>query len=356
MSPEQLSLIAIMSVLAMAGFFLGFAGSGLKLRLEESEERDDSRAYLGVAALFLGSIGVAALFFGPILIEVSSYESNYRILNTSPIFAFTSKMFVLSGGILAAYFLRLRTVWVLPIAIIFLVACWGIYSSNKDPILIAILASASLFHINKLGKSLSALVAIVSGVVVISAVFPVLFSMYRAGLDLSTALVVVSHRGVFMSSDPSGPFVSLLGAVTSTSDMLWGSTYIQAITSWVPGFLWPGKPVSLAEEFAIRNIADWSPGRGLGFSLLGESYMNFGLIGPLVQFAGIGWLWGMSWRVVRTTRLLDTRLFKSVYSVAGLYMIFIMHRGESSLIVTQFVQSILPILVVALVASKIKYK
>lgn len=345
MSDEQLETISVMAVLALIGFTIGFVASGLRIRLDQPEpggRRDHS--FVGVLALVAVSVAVGLIFFADTIVEVSSYEANYRILNTSPAFAFTTKVFIVAACVGAASMIRQGSAWMYWTPLVLVVASWGIYSSNKDPILIALLACGSLLHVRQVGASTGSLVLVATAALAGAAILPVIFSAYRAGVDLSVALTVLAQRGAFMSSDPSGPFVSLVGSISAASGPLWGESYLQAVTSWVPGFLWPGKPIDLAEEFARQNIAEWSPGRGLGFSLLGESYINFGLAGPLLQYGAIGWLWGVAWRVVRTTRLLSTTVFKSLYSVAGMYMLFIMHRGGTSLLVTQFAQIVLPVL------------
>lgn len=356
-SNRENAMISIMAVLALIGFSAGMWWSGFTHRFDvknESGAIGDQR--LGLLLLFLLSFIIIALRYGDLVSQVSVYAGNYTVLNTKPIFAYLTKIFVVSSSVLACYLIRKDGVSLAPLFLISLCILWGVYSSNKDPILIGMLGLFAIVYRTRILRRPVLTFSLLALAVGLAAVLPIAFSLYRAGFDIGQTLPLVMSRGAFITSDPAGPFVSLITVLRGDDGLQWGVSYLRAPVSWIPGFLWAGKPLSLAEQFAREYITNWTPGKGLGYSLLGESYANFGIIGPLLQYSLIGYLWGSVWNIVKAINIFDPDMFLSVYGIVGFYVLITMHRGDSSLMVVQTVQALLPILVSVLVVHRIKIK
>ena len=69
-----------------------------------------------------------------------------------------------------------------------------------------------------------------------------------------------------------------------------GSTYAYFAVSWIPRFMWPDKPEAgianrnFSVEYGITT-AEIAEGTTFGMSLLGEGYINFGIVGVLAAMA-----------------------------------------------------------------------
>lgn len=78
-------------------------------------------------------------------------------------------------------------------------------------------------------------------------------------------------------------------------DWLYGRTYLEAIFSLIPGFFFGGslnRPF-LSGGYLYKQLMEgnrFNPNHGYGFSLLGETFINFGYCGPIVVFFGLGYL------------------------------------------------------------------
>lgn len=84
----------------------------------------------------------------------------------------------------------------------------------------------------------------------------------------------------------------------------------------------------------------------VGYSLLGESFTNFGAAGPLLQYVGLGLAWNLVWLGVVRRLITNDTLFMSLYAVYGYYLLIMMHRGPFSGIVTELAHTLPPLLLV----------
>src|SRR6185437_13391886 len=73
---------------------------------------------------------------------------------------------------------------------------------------------------------------------------------------------------------------------------MWGTSFLDAIMSLVPTPLWSalgvGSHAFHPSVWLVQNSGDVAFGAGLGYSLVGEAYLNFGMLGCLM-FIPIGW-------------------------------------------------------------------
>lgn len=115
---------------------------------------------------------------------------------------------------------------------------------------------------------------------------------------------VVGHTAdeVGASLDTVGRSMEL---VPGRFDYFWGQTYVDAVARVVPSLIWnrPDAIVSsswLTEQTSARKSAGKG---GLGFSIVAEAYINFGVIGAPFILALIGWMHGAAERILTRPRL-----------------------------------------------------
>ena len=96
------------------------------------------------------------------------------------------------------------------------------------------------------------------------------------------------------------------------------------------------------------------PGQGMGYSLLGESYLNFGFFGAFFQYFLIGFLWGKTWNFFKNKfSKINYNLWLSIYYVFGFYILLVMHRAFSSAIFKQLLLVVIPLTIISIFFNKL---
>ena len=112
-----------------------------------------------------------------------------------------------------------------------------------------------------------------------------------------------------------------------------------------------------AETVARENISNWSEGQGMGYSLLGESYLNFNYLGAFIQYFMIGYLWGKIWNFFkRKISKINYHIWLSIYYTLGVYILFVMHRAFFASIFKQLIIILIPMYLVTVFFNKITIK
>lgn len=322
--------IVVMGTMALWGFAFGYWASGFRLFAGRAHPRvSDTRALpRHLIVLVGGALTVVVAFFGDKIASVSTYAGNYATVYSSPLYSLLTEIAAVGLAVWSATVAHRSPR--LSIALLFLIVGWGVYSSDKDPILFAILSFATRFvwpdRRMKWRLLFGALVVMLLAGPLLS-----MFSIYRAERTVSLADVAVTS--FMLGKDPTGPMVSLVETVSNRQiDYQLGATYVTGLTALVPRALWPDRPLDLSEAFIRERMqSSWRPGQGLAYSLLAEAYLNFGWLGPLVQFTGMGLVWGLAWKFVQRSLLrLGFRYWRAVYCTVGYYTLIVMHRSPTS--------------------------
>jgi hypothetical protein len=83
----------------------------------------------------------------------------------------------------------------------------------------------------------------------------------------------------------AGPYLSLLSAVSDSTQHLYGSSYYESFLAVVPRFLYPGqKPPILSSEFASQVHRGGGSVSGWGYNPVAEAFVNFGAAGVALLF------------------------------------------------------------------------
>lgn len=342
-SDDQIKVFA-MGLMALIAF-----ASGYSLYAVNVLKKDCSLVYLKKSIIILFIILCVSLvllfsFSSSLIDGISSYISRPSIVFNNPSFSFVTNLIVVNLSIISGilFIKRRKTI----IAIILLCICigWGFYISDKNPILIALLALPIYFYNNWIRK-FSFFMILLIGITFFIFLIPA-FSLYRA--DISLKDIVDKYKDFSLTkNDYSGPMISLSKFVNN-KEPLYGSTYAESFCLFIPRFIWPDRPDDPTVTFAKQEISDYEPGLGLGYSALGEAYLNFGILGPLFVYFIFGVCWGLLWRFI--FQLLTSQyslLSVTMYYIIGYNELILMHR---SLIVGVF-KHILFLIAVVLVTK-----
>lgn len=331
LSTAQLSQIIIMGTMAFSAFSIGYYLSSFNpLKIRGKFQTRLSRIPYSLRIVFIGALITILIFFYKSLLAVNTYEGAYGIRYSNPVFSLLCGYTVLYGAVIAsAIILRDKNLRskAFGIGLILLIISWGIYSSDKNVILIGLLAVAAAYSNVIKKQSVTFLIIIFTGCVILIYLIKV-FSFYRGGWDLYVAFYMAVKNFGIRYVDPLGPFISLQYILNNCSELQYGQTYLHIFYLIIPRFLWKGRPLDLSEQFAQNMISDWHPGQGLGYSPLAEAYLNFSWLGPVIQYFLLGLLWGYFWKFLR--KILwkyPQEIWQSLYYVLGYYLLILMHRG-----------------------------
>ena len=177
--------------------------------------------------------------------------------------------------------------------------------------------------------------------------------------NLEVLKYLLSTFGVFRFTDPAGPMHVFFVLVIDNENFSYqfGKTYLNAFYNWIPKFIWADRWLDPAETVARENISNWSEGQGMGYSLLGESYLNFNYLGAFIQYFMIGYLWGKIWNFFkRKISKINYHIWLSIYYTLGVYILFVMHRAFFASIFKQLIIILIPMYLVTVFFNKITIK
>lgn len=223
---------------------------------------------------------------------------------------------------------------------------WSIYSNDKDPMVLAMLAFTATYLHRVSKKALNPLIAILAATATLLATTlgTIAFGLVRAGTDLSHIREDIAAKGIFIAIDPAGPAFVNTSALRSTATPLFGSTILHGLFLWLPRFVWPSRPTDFGQTFAQEYYSNWHPGFGYGFSPIAEGWYNFRTLGVILVFALIGTLLGLARNVIlQVTRRPIGWAFTGSAAVVVLlgYVSFTSMRGTLANLVTALLQNLM---------------
>jgi len=340
--------VVLMTSLAILGFWAGHriangrpAGARRVERPVAQPPATPPPPY-GIVAAGLVSLVPIALLYTAQVKAVQSYYGHVAVAYENGVFSFLVTVVVLSTAVWAAWQILAWRRGLLPVMLVILLCGWGVYASDKDPILMAGLAAGAALARRRRARAAWLVLFAVGGVATLW-IGSVALSQFRAGAEIDLG-APLRHGWVFRATDASGPIVSIGEYMGRDSGLSFGVTYVRDAVLWIPRLLWPSRPLDLAEEFARSHMPQWRPGFGLGFSLLAEAYANFGVAGAFIQYLMLGGVWGLGWRLVRRVLGHDREtVWRALYVVFGYYVLLVMHRGPVGGMVTLIAQGLAPL-------------
>lgn len=331
----QLQIVA-MGTAALLAFTAGYDVTGFAPFVVSHgvvDAADGRPETVNQSTYWLGGVCLLALlaFYRYELGAVGTYQGNYSIAYSSPLFSILIELMVTSLA-LAAGVLGCREANKRPAVAVLLVipvVLWSIYSSDKDPMLLGLLGGGAYFVQQRRKHQMRVIVGIVAACSLAGPLVG-LFSTYRAEGKLTAD--DFRFHSLMLERDPMGPMVSLVEILQDESiEHRYGATYLDSLVLLIPKSLWPDRPLDLSENFIRERLAGWQPGMGMGYSLLAEAYLNFGWLGCVIQYAILGFIWGHSWRLLQKYfAVFGEGYWRAIYCTVGYYTLIMMHRAPMS--------------------------
>lgn len=350
--------ILILSILALVGFYYGLKLSKFSPISKLSNSENLIRKWKGGLFLIIVFPLIILLFFNDEIILSGTYDGNYSTIYNNPIYSLLLEYTYISVSVFnGILILKNKKIKFLNLLIAFTIIIWGIYSSNKDPIVISLAPFLLYFTFKPPKKAYYFLLYFIILVLFVVS-FLTVFSVFRKELNLTYDVItsIISQFGIFRYTDPAGPMHVFTELITNNNnfEFEFGKTYLSFFYIWIPKLIWPGRWLDPAQEFAQNNITNWMPGQGMGYSLLGESYLNFGFFGAFFQYFLIGFLWGKTWNFFKNKfSKINYNLWLSIYYVFGFYILLVMHRAFSSAIFKQLLLVVIPLTIISLFFNKL---
>ena len=139
--------------------------------------------------------------------------------------------------------------------------------------------------------------------------------------------------------------VQLSAHANGTLQYLYGSSYVNALTSVIPRALWPGKPGSLDEHLnAVLFPATDAKNIGFAFSAYSEPTANFGIVGVVVVFSIFGFLLGKLTKITNSS----TSVIPTFFGVIVVGYIFPLMRGSFTFNSQRVLVPLVPVLIALL--------
>ena len=354
------ALVIFLATLAIVAFMLGYNLSGYRAKPEAFFQSAVPRLFsknssVSVSVnfiMFLSLICLLIFFREELSSSISGYELNVATVHLNSSYSYLKFIFTITTSICAFTYLCVRKRNTVGLLLIFLVVAFGIASSDKNPILIGSLPLVCWMCIHGYKKqwfSITATLILVLGFALVLILLPI-FSLYRAGVDIFSVDLMERYYFSFTRIDPAGPFISLSEALRDSGPLSFGSTYLKNFAILIPKMLWVNRPLDLGEQFAMDFLSSWSPGQGLGYSLMSEGLVNFGYLGAFLHYFIIGFMWGMVWRIVGC--LIKGALYPNIfYRTVGFYLLVLMHRGASLQILKSLLHFLVPLVVIGLIVK-----
>lgn len=140
-----------------------------------------------------------------------------------------------------------------------------------------------------------------------------------------------------------------LQVVPSLADHRLGSTYVDDLLIAVPRAIWPDKPVDGDTQLmTVIWPVSARAGVGLSFSLFGEPYLNFGILGVAMVCAALGATWRALYAWV--SRAGTNPVAITVFALSWPYL-FVYLRGSLGTGYPRQVIMLAPVVAIALVAA-----
>ena len=355
-------IIIMLGLYAVVGFYLGLKVSGFSrfentfLKYNKSEINIDKIEKGLILILYATLTLIIMAYWNILIIQLKGYSEAWAVADTIPIYSFLIQTFEIACGILLALYIRvkkIKAVIFLSIVLLYIIFTTG----DKNPLVILIFSMASGYGIfEKKHNLLSVLYYIIMAIILL--IFIKSFSYYQGGASLIESVTTGILSFDITTLDPLGPYYANSLIISKQSPYLLGATYMTEIINIVPNFIYPDRPDTMPVILAKEYLTDYVLGRGMGYSPLAESYLNFGTEGAIINFIIMGWIFGMYWRVIivifRNLNI-PTEVSATVFHIVGMYTLLLTFRGTSLSFVKMSTMMLIP-LIIGVTLFKLKIK
>lgn len=341
LAPEVGTRVLLASILGMVVLYVGYAAVAPRSKsvsLEGTEKSVAAARWMTFLGSLVGVVLLATVFRENVALA-TDYESNvaqtalgsdsvgYFVVNRWTYLTYA--MFVFLSVAKAR-----RPVWTLVVMAVPLV-WWSIYSNDKDPLLVAVLAASGLLYSRlQLRGRIPGIVLVLGmvGAMLAMGIGAASFGTQRAGEEVTTESIgEYAEEGLFVNIDPAGPAAVHANVFLSTEAAGSFKPTLTGLIGWIPARLRPIPPQEdLAITFAKQHWPGWRPGMGYGYSPLAEGWQAAGYVGVglVMLIAGIFFGGARNLLLAGGQRGTGSRAVRvaAYYVVLG-YLGFILMRG-----------------------------
>lgn len=162
-----------------------------------------------------------------------------------------------------------------------------------------------------------------------------------------SSLLNIKSSGEFRNT--TGTLLSYIKRNDSVLSFGYFGVYITELLVWIPTFLFPNRPLPLAEQYMLDFYPDAPAGTGHGWFILTDGYMAFGVIGVAVEMLIYGWLMGKVYRKFFANK--ENPVIAFLYAYFLLY-VFYSVRSSMFLTIKNYIISVFPVILLYLVFKK----
>jgi len=227
----------------------------------------------------------------------------------------------------------------------------------RRPLLGLLLASFAAWHylVKKIPFTKAVLIAIIFGILLVLFAFvrqPIASYGFAAGIK---HLIDNFEWSWFDLSrtEFGAPFKNLLDILEIVPDRegyLYGSSYWQSIENLLPRFMYPSRPLTLSEWYTKTFFSEEfvRAGGNMGFFIVSEAYINWGVIGVMIVMFSWGTLLKALYAYMRRDLHNTSALF--VYSISLAWIVFAMRVDFAAtlkgFLITAFLPAMFAIMII----------
>ena len=295
------ALVSSAALLCAAGGYLVFLScTARRVRLHwqsPSWRHGHTTAMMGRLLMAVGIAAGAHFVFNVVgfkTLRSATYGGRYVLMEGHGLLIGCISLIGLGGLICYAYFLQRNR----PLASMGGLLCagialglWTFLTGSRSPLIQFLIAGIVVRQIARKPISLKAL-AVFGTVLMAAAIF---FEMsgrtfsFRAITSLQKDAISRINPANSELGAPMQTLADILQSVPGTEPYKFGATYFEIPAILVPKVFWPDRPQGAGNWYASRFYTSyWESGGGYAFSPIAEAYLNFGPLGIVISFFGIG--------------------------------------------------------------------
>lgn len=349
----QMAWVVVMAAVGLVAWAIGYRLSGFAPWADAESGRMVGTNHIPLSLMALPAVAVVALvpflYLGHLLAGLENYTSQgTRVVYDNPLLAVLLAAIYVPLGVIGAIWMWRRRAALAAIALVALMAAASVLINRKEALATGLLVLSSPVTRWRLTVVQSAglfVAAVILGLLAFNA-----YSLHRGGAEVTVQRDLFPSYGLVEGSDAGGPFSSIEYVFGGHQPLLYGRSYLDVAILVVPKAIWPGRPMDLAQSYARATIPGWSPGRGTGFSLLAEAYLNFSSVGVALQFFLLGWGWGIFWKWLRRVLIAySAAAWQGLYATLGFLTLLTMHRATVATGLKTFAVMVVPVILASLV-------
>ncbi len=332
--------IFIMGLIAIVSFTVGYRLSGFHSDAPDKMPKGTNipgcnALELAMWLMWGGSVAIITLFYSEWFVGIlRSYTDSYKLQHANPLPSFILATISLLNVILGV--LLIMRWKIVPVFIGAAMLAGNVLLAvliyKKGPAIASILGIGYVYFMLVKNKKIVLIPPFAGLCFFIFGAANVFHGFFQV-TDLTPSKLIPAFMELFevtvTTIDPAGPMGVTVLTVKEDAPLMWGQSYVEGLSLFVPRALWPDRPLDIAESFGKRMMPNWLPGQGMGFGPVAEAYMNFGVIGSFIPFLAFGWLWGRLWRAFQLlTKPYNAPLhFDVLYRIIGFYVMIQFFRG-----------------------------